>query len=167
MRQSCPRRLRRDLHSRAQNPWEFRFHAPHSQNVAGASRRSAAPGSQVVGVAGYSDISSHRRASVGLPLSSLERYFLAPWLRAAPRKASRPGACRMHGAAGLQPPTCRFAVSRSQVWVGLTPRSRKLPCLLALCSERQVQVAEHRGVTRERSSPRRQVAGDHRCEEGA
>ena len=117
MRQSCPRHLRRDLHNRAQNPREFRFHAPHSQNVAGASRRSAAPGSQVVGVAGYSDISSHLRASGSLPFPSLGMYLLALWLRAPARRGSRLGARRMHGAAGLQPTTCRFAVSHSQAWV--------------------------------------------------
>ena len=49
----------------------------------------------------------------------------------------------------------------------LTPRSRKVSRLLALCSERQVQFAEHRGVTRESSSAHRHVAGNHHCEEGA
>ena len=34
--------------------------AQQSMNVAGASRRSAAPGSQFVGVAGYGDVSSRR-----------------------------------------------------------------------------------------------------------
>ena len=40
------------------------FQAQQSMNVAGASRRSAAPGSQFVGVAGYGDNSSRH---VGLP----------------------------------------------------------------------------------------------------
>ena len=82
-------------------------------------------------------------------------------------KASRPSTRRMHGAAGLQPPTCRFAVSRSQAWVGLAPRSRKSPWLLALCSERQPQLGEHRGVTRESSSLLRHLAGSSLSEEGA
>ena len=87
--------------------------------------------------------------------------------QAPPRKASRPSTRRMHGAAGLQPPTCRFAVSRSQAWVGLAPRSRKSPWLLALCSERQPQLGEHRGVTRESSSLLRHLAGSSLSEEGA
>ena len=65
--------------------------AQQSMNVAGASRRSAAPGSQFVGVAGYGDNSSRH---VGLPNS----------------KTAHACALSGHRASALQPRTFHLSI---------------------------------------------------------
>ena len=81
-------------------------HASQRVNVAGASRRSAAPGSQSVGVAGYSD-GFRRQHAVGNVLCRLAHGFLGtPAPASSAGSGTRPSASRSQGSAPARRPAC-------------------------------------------------------------